>query len=229
MVATLPGGFFTGPASVIIYGSDRPMLNWVAYALASATDSEFLWVDVRTQGEILAESDLLARNVIPPSRLLPRRAVSLAPDNTKANVAVSAVVRADETPASLQLLLDFLRLPEATQIAISEMATGVRPRVAVLSNAHRLAAFYQVETVGPLLRAVTATGVIAIITSADAPNDARFSFDVVLYLDGRDPNHWRDATLRVEKGLSAGPLRTGSEYRLVELPAVAKVFGEHLH
>lgn len=219
---------FAGPTAVILIGSDRPLLNWVAYALAAVTDPGFFWVDVRTQGEVLSDSDPLVRKVIPPDRLTLVRSSELAPNNSKANLAVSAVVRDSETPANLQLLLDFLRLPERTQAVLSGTAPGGRPRVAVLSNAHRLGPLYPAGTVGPFLRAIRAAGVTAIMTFADAPNDGRLAFDVILHLEGHDPKNWKQAKLAVEKGLSNGPLRTGREYRLGDLDAVAALLTERL-
>ena len=222
------GVLFKGPTSVVLIGDNRPLLNWVAYAMASTSDPGFLWVDVRAPGGVVAETDPLARQVIPKERLAVERPSALVPDHTRANVGVSAVVRTDEPPESLQVLLDFLRLPEQTQAVLSTMASAGRPRVAVLSNAQRLGGYYPVESVGPLLRAIQSTGVITIITFADAPNDGRFLFDVVIHVAGHDMANWREATLRVEKGLPDGPLRTGSEHRLRDLDFVANVLAQHL-
>lgn len=228
MTSAPTSGLFTKPTSVVLIGEDRPLLNWVAYAMASVTDPGFLWVDVRALGGDVADSDPLSGRVIPPDRLAVVRPAALAPDHTKANIGVSAVVRADEPPENLQILLDFLRLPEQTQVKLSEMVARGRPRVAVLSNAHRLMAHYSAESVAPLLRAIQATGVITIVTFADAPNDGRFAFDVVLHLRGRDPKAWKQATLHVEKGSSEGPLRTGQDCRLEDLDVVANVLADHI-
>lgn len=228
MTAPPPSSLFDRPASVILIGEDRPLLNWVALALASSADPGFLWLDVRALGGLVADTDPLSGHVIPPERLAVLRPSALTPDDTKANIGVSAVVRADEPPENLQILLDFLRLPERTQARLSEMVASGQPRVAVLSNAHRLGGYYPVESIGPMLRAIQATGVISLFTFADAPNDGRFAFDIVLRLEGRDPKAWRQATLRVEKGLESGPFRTDTTYRLAELDPVAKVLAGHL-
>jgi len=203
-------------------------MNWVSLALASATDPNFLWVDVRTTGEVLSDSDPLSRNAISPNRLAVVRPSALAPDHTKANIAVSAVVRTDEPPENLQVLLDFLRLPERTQATLAGIVSGGQPRVVVLSNAHRLMGYYTVDMAGPLLRAIVATGVVVILTFADAPNDGRFAFDVVLHLEGKDPKDWKQAKLRVEKGPSSGILHQGADYRLGDLEVVAKVLSTTL-
>lgn len=196
--------------------------------MAVATDPGFMWVDVGAKGEVKAESDPLKRGVIPAERLATVRAAELAPDHSRANVGVSAVIREDEPPESLQLLLDFLRLPPRTQSTLSKVAVHARPRVFVLSNSHRLSSLYPVETVAPLLRAILATGVTVIMTFADAPNAGRLAFDVVLHVEGWDLASWRETVVRIEKGPTAGPLTAGTETRLGELSPVAKVLAERL-
>ena len=216
------------PASVIVIGDDRALLNWVALALATVSDPSFHWTDVRLQGEVVADSDPLARDVIARNRLSLARVSDLAPDNANANMAVSAVIRGNEPPETLQRLLDFLRLPARSQRALARTTPGARPRVFVLSNSHRLVGHYPTAMVGPLLRAAVATGVIVIMTFADAPTEGRYSFDVVLRLEGVDPKNWRDAKLRIEKGFDAGALKTGQEHRLVDMAPVAEILTRHL-
>lgn len=228
MDARKDGALIAGPASILIIGNDRPLLNWIAYALASVLDPEFRWTDVRMQGEVLAESDPLSREVISADRLSLVRASELAPDHSRANMAVSAVIRGDETPENLRRLLDFLRLPERSQQALSRAVPADRPRVLVMSNAHRLVGYYPVRIVGPLLRAIVASGVIVIMTFADAPTEGRFAFDVVLHLQVHPSGKWRQARLRVEKGLPEGPFRMGSEYGLGDFSRVASVLAERL-
>jgi hypothetical protein len=222
------GGLFKGPVSVILIGDDRPLLNWVAYALASLQDPDFLWIDIRAKGEVLNASDPLARDAIPSDRLKLANASDFSPDHAMANIAVSGVIRDDELPENVQILLDFLRLPQRTQAVLSATGPGTRPRTYVLSNAHRLGSLYPVEIVGPLLRAIRETGTITIMTFADAPNDGRFAFDLVVHLTGHDAENWKQATLRVEKGLPDGPFQTGSEYRLCDLDFLSHVFARHL-
>lgn len=223
------GRIFEGPTSVIICGSDRPLLNWVAYALAVASDAEFHWTDVRLEGEVLAPEDLLSRNVIPTEQLSTVRPPDLAPDDTTANVAVSAVIRSDEPPDEVRRLVEFLRLPAQTQSVLSRVAGGESPRVVVLSNGHRLVAIYpNIEVVRPTLRAIVASGVVLIMTFADAAPQGRFAFDTVIHVDSSARQDWRRATARVEKGASTGFLRAGAEYRLGEASPWREVLSKHL-
>ena len=208
---------------VILVGPDRRLLNWVAYALASETDRAFLWVDVTSKGEVRSELDILSRNLIPDERFTTVRAAELAPSNAVANLAISGVVRDDETPENLQRLLDFLRLPERSQHALSAMVVDREPKAVVLSNANRLGAYYPVEIVGPMLRAIKESGVVTIMTFADAPNEGRFAFDVIVHVDGGDPTAWRLAKFRVEKAPPGGIFRSGSELLLADVEPVAAV------
>jgi len=219
------GTLFPNPTSVIICGSSRPLLNWVAFALASAGDPEFHWTDVRMSGEVLSPDDLFARDLIPADRLHLARPRELTPDDATANVAVSAVIRDDETPEELRRVLEFLRLPGPTQELLAETAGTGPPRIVVLSNGHRLLALYpELGIVAPTVRAIVGAGVVLIMTFADAPPGGRVAFDVVLHLEGHEPKEWRQAALRVEKAPSSGPFRAGSKVRLTDFEPVAAVF-----
>ena len=87
------GTLFPAPTSVFVCGNNRALLNWFAYALASATDPEFVWTDVRLSGESPTPDDLFSRDRIPSERLHLVEPIELTPDNTTAHMAVSAVIR----------------------------------------------------------------------------------------------------------------------------------------
>ena len=228
MSVSSAGGLFVDPTSVILIGDDRPLLGWVAYALAFRQDPDFRWVELRTKGEVLNDSDPVVRGAIPPDRLKIVRPSEFSPDHATANLGVSGVIRGDELPENVQILLDFLRLPQRTQVALSGDASRAGSMTYVLSNAHRLGSLYPAESVGPLLRAIQATGATTIMTFADAPNNGRLAFDVVVHLRGHVSEDWKQVTLKVEKGRSSGPLPPGSELRLGDLPALAEILARHL-
>lgn len=212
---------------MILIGDDRPLLNWVAYALAYFQDPHFRWIAVRTTGEVLSDLDPLARNAIPSDQVRVVHPSEFSPDHSTANIAVSGVIRGDELPENVEILLDFLRLPKRTQAALSSNGPDSRPRTYVLSNAHRLGSYYPIATVRPFLRAIQAAGATTIMTFADAPNDGRLAFDVVIHVTGHDVQNWRQATLNVEKGLSSGPLQTGTEHRLGDLEFLGDFLARH--
>ena len=215
---------FRGPTSTIVWGDDRSLLNWLAYALAVVTDPEFTWTDVRYPGQVLPETDPLARNLIPPDRLNVVRTTDLIPDDAAANAAVSAVIRPDESPDDVQRVIDFLRLPATTQRVLERPRPGGQAKVAVLSNGHRIVAIYPTpDVVDPTLRAIVASNTILIMTFADAGPEGRFRFENVLNLEGTVRDGWRSATLTVEKWGPGGPFEAGAKHRLADLPTVAEV------
>lgn len=223
------GTLFTSPTSVFVCGSNRSLLNWVAYALASSSDPEFHWTDVRLASEVRAPDDVLSRGLIPDAQLSFVAPRELAPDNAAANVVVSGVVRADETPEDLQRIMEFLRLPSQTQQVISRRASGRTPPVVVLSNGHRLVALYtDIDEVRPTVRAILSAGVTLIMTFADAPPGGRLAFDVVLHVGGEGTKGWREARLFVERAPTASAFRSGLDVPLSEFDPVASVLGRAL-
>lgn len=224
-----PEGVFDRPTSVIVFGSDRPLLDWVAFVLASSNDPEFVWTDVRFPGQDPGKEDPMTRAVIPPERLTVRRPSELTLNDQSANVAVSAVIRSDEPPEDLRRLVDFLRLPTPTQQVLSGPRSSRRRSVVVLSNAHRLAALYPgAETVARTVRTILESDTVLVMTFADAPSDARFGFETILHVDGSLRDGWRRATLRVERAASDGPFRAGTQAPLGELPPFASVLAREL-
>jgi hypothetical protein len=212
---------------VIVCGSDRPLLNWVAFALASVSDPAFIWTDIRLEGEVLADTDPLSRRLIPRDRLNVVRPSEL--ERSDPTVVEGSVVRADEPPETLRRLVDFLRLPVHTQRLLSGGPPGGQPMVLVLSNAQRIVALYPTTSdVAPTVRAIVETGTTLIMTFADAAPEGRLAFETVLHLEGTDARKWREAGLRAEKGPSPGPLGAGTRYRLGEFEPVATILSRHL-
>jgi hypothetical protein len=220
---------FRGPTSTIVWGDDRSLLNWVAYALASATDPEFVWTDVRFPDQVLPTTDPLSRNLIPKERLTVVGPRELQPNDSAANVAVSAVIRSDEPPDNVQRVLDFLRLPATTQRTLEQPRPAGQPRVAVLSNGQRIVAFYPTpEVIDPTIRAIVGADIILIMTLADAGPSGRFRFANVLHIEGSVREGWRNAQVDVEQWIPEGPLKAGTKLRLADLSPVSEVLAREL-
>jgi hypothetical protein len=220
---------FRGPTSAIIWGDDRSLLNWVAYAMASVTDPEFHWTDVRYSDQAVSATDPVARGRIPTDRLYVVETQELAPDDATANMAVSAIIRSDEPPASIQRVIEFLRLPVATQRVLEQTPREGPPRVAVLSNGHRISALYPTPAViDPTIRAIVGANTILIMTFGDAGPGGRFRFDDVLHVDGSIRDGWRRAMLSVEKWTPGGPFEVGTTLPLVDLSPISDVLGREL-
>jgi len=222
------GSTFSRPISVVVRGSNRPLLNWVALALATEANPQFIWNDVRLRGEKLSDLDPLARDLIPTDRLNIAVPTAFVPDHAAASTPTSGVIRDDEPSDNIRLLKEFLRLPQGAQRLLSMPPAGDRPTVLVLSNAHRLVAVYPSETLAPVLTTLTGAGVTLIMTFADAGPESHRAFDVALEVEGNDPKEWRGAVIRVEQGPLEGPLRPGSRYPLGDFQPAAGLLAREL-
>jgi hypothetical protein len=217
--------------TVIICGSDRCLLNWVCYALATRWDPRFHWTSVRLNEESVDPDDPLARGDIPEQRRAALYPEELRPSEEQANLSLRAmpgVLRPDDPPQSLLRFVEFFRLPAQTQALIGATDPRGRVPVYVLSNAHRLVALYPRSKVGPALRAIMSSGATVIASWADAPPGGRFEFDIVLHLDGTSRREWPQARIRCEKGGSTGAWQAGSAYRLADLPFLARALEKGL-
>jgi len=214
---------FEPRTSVILCGSGRSLLNWVAYGLVLTHPGGFLWGHVRLEGEVLEETDLLKTSLIPPDHLIVVAPGELERNDLEGNVALSYLVRSGREDEAVRSFAEFLRLPHQTKEMISRLPKdGPRP-VLVLSGAHRLHTLYPPDVVGRVVRAIVEAGGPVLMLWADAPNANRFGYDHILHLAGHEPAKWQEAVLTVEKGWAHGPLSTGAKVGLTDLPPVAEV------
>lgn len=226
MVDIALGGMFDRPTSVILYGDSRPLLNWVAFALAVGNPGGYAWTDIQLEGEVRDDADLLRTHLIPEDRFFEVSPDRLILDDFAGNVALGGLVRSGDPPETVQRFADFLRLPSHAQSLISRLPRDGPPAVLVLSNGQRIAALYSWETAAPAIRSVVQSGASLLLTWAEAPTRGRLEFERVFHLKGSDRATWRDGILSVERGTSTGPLRTAVELRLGDLPEVASVLGK---
>jgi hypothetical protein len=220
------GRLFNRPTSVLVTGTDRTLLKWVAYALVLQNRGPFFWTDVRMHDEELPGLDPLAEHRVPVDQLSVIYPDELRRNDESARMvdsAVGGVIRADDSPEALRRIAGFLRLPTHTQEMLARMPAGGPPPVAVLSNAHRIVALYPAGTVGPTIRAIVDYGVALILTFADAVGPQSQVFDTILDVRGHDPAHWQDAILRVGKAPATGPFHSGSESPWSKVPWLAEV------
>jgi hypothetical protein len=218
-------GMFDHPTSVILCGDSRPLLNWVAFALAFGNPGGYAWTDIQLEGEVRDDADLLQTHLIPEDRFFEVSPDRLMLDDFAGNVALGGLVRSGDPPEAVQRFADFLRLPSHAQSLISRLPRDGPPAILVLSNAQRIAGLYSWETAAPAIRSVVRSGASLLMTWAEAPTKARLEFERVFHLKGKERAAWSDAILSVERGTSTGPLRTGAELRLGDLPEVASVLG----
>jgi hypothetical protein len=223
-----PSDLFDPRTSVILCGSGRSLLHWVAYAFVADHPAGFLWGHVRLQGEVLEDSDILKTQLIPPGRFIPVSPGELARNEAAGNVAHGGLMRSETEDELVRRFAEFLRLPTQTQEMISRLPREGPSPVLVLSGTQRLAALYPVEVIGPTIRSIVEFGGSVLMTWAEAPHEGRLEFERVLHVKGYELSKWRDAVLAVEKGWSTGPLRTGAELRLSDVAPIATVLSRNL-
>ena len=217
---------FPRPTSVFLCGREPALLHWVTYALASGSDPDFIWTDVRPAGEAPPLSDPLARNCVPPDRLNVVRPSEILPRDPSAPLPPSAPIA---PPPTVARLADFLRLPLHTQRLLTGAPKGGQPMVLILSNAQRMVGLYPTDAVSMVVRTIVDSGAILLVTFAGEPPEGREAFDTVLLLSGDPPERWRDATVRVERAPATGPLgAAGAVVRLAEIPPIVAVLAASL-
>jgi len=220
-----PGGF-AQPSSVLIAGTSRSLLKWFALAMTAPYASRVYWTDVRLPGEILDPLDPMSLHAIPEEMvyvLLPRE---LAPDDRgaqQAEAAAATMLMRDPQSNSIEGLVEFLRMPSHAQRLISATGSTDSPSILITANAHRLATVFSPERIAPLMRVMLESGTCQIALWAEAPTTHTSMFDVLLHLEGTGTPDWRHATVRCERGITAGPLASGESRRLSDLEPIARV------
>lgn len=221
----VPGGF-AKPLSMFISGTSGPLLKWFAFAVLAPYASRVYWTDIRLPGEILDPLDPMNLHVIPDESVHVLQPRELQPDEQearRAEAATATVIRSDETPESLQRLLEFLRMPSHTQQRIAVTARANEVPILVSTNAHRMAGLYSEDRIAPYLQAIKDSGACIVALWADAPNSYESLFDVVLHVEGSGPVDWRSATARSVKGISSGPLASRKALRFEDVAPIAIV------
>lgn len=223
--ALFPEGF-AKPSSVFISGNSRTLLKWFAFAALEPFGSRVYWTDVRLAEEILDPLDPMSMHAIREEAVYVMSPRDLEPDDQgarHAEAAAASMLRADEPRSSIQGLVEFLRMPSHAQKLISSTARIDAPSILVTANAQRLATVYSPERIAPLMRAMLEAGTCQVALWAEASTNLVSVFDILLHLEGNDPADWRNATIRCERGISAGPLASGKALRLSEIDYVSKV------
>jgi len=220
-----PGGFGR-PSSVFISGTSRTLLKWFAFASLRPYASRVYWTDVRLPGEIPDPLDPMTLRVIPEESVYVLSPRELQPDDQgalQAEAAAATMLKSDETPNSLQGLVEFLRMPSHAQKLISSTGRPDAPSILVTANAQRLATVYSEERIAPLMRVMLEAGTCQVALWAEAPTSLTSIFDVILHVEGSGPSDWQSATVRCDKGISTGPLASGRTHRLAEIEPIAAI------
>jgi hypothetical protein len=220
-----PGGF-RKPSSVFIFGTSRSLLKWFAFASLAPYASRVFWTEVRLPGETLDPLDPMAVHAIPEESVYVLLPQDLRPDDAgarQAEVAVATMLESDETPGSLQGLVEFLRMPSHAQKLISGVGRTDTPPILVTTNSERISMMYPRGRDAQLMRALLESGTCQVGLFSGAPTTQMSIFDVILRLEGSGPTDWRNATVQCEKGISTGSLASGRAYRLSEIESIATI------
>lgn len=218
---------FGQPTTVMVCGGERSLLKWFVYALAAAGPIPYHWTEVRMEQQALDELDPHSTGALAEDRFHDVPPESFRRDPAVANMAIAAGVRESGTSPALQKLIDFLGLPARTRDLLSSHPPDGGPVVAVLANAHRLAAMFPTNDVGPMLSAIREAGFSMVLTFADAPPAARASFAHVVHVQGtvRD---WKAARLALERGRLPGVPSGSTGTSFGAVPWIAEVLQAHL-
>jgi len=212
------------PVSVLVLGESRPLANWLAFALVHRLDPNFFWTDVRDHEGTPDPFGPVAVGRIPDAQLsliFPEQLERNDEEARLAGAAAATVVRSDGEPEVMRHLEGFLRLPSHTQEVIAATRPGSRLRFLVLGNSERVSHMYPEDTVGPIVRAILATGCSLVMPFVAPPPAARSVFDFILHVEGAELADWRTARVRCEKGVGDGLLASGSLFALADFPGLA--------
>ncbi len=214
---------FDRPTSILVHGPSRDLVNLAVFALAEATSPQFQWVDIRVPGETRSALDPVGLGWVPGDRCWAIESpTALRPTDIGANYAMFAYLRADESPAAIAQVTDFLRLPDISQRILATRPPESRPGVVAVPNAHRVMATFGADQVPSILNAHRNSGFSVYVGYAEAIGAGGEAFDLVLHLDGVDPADWASCGCRSEKGVDSGPLAEGSVVRLGDIPLFAR-------
>lgn len=209
--------------TAILYGRNRTLLNWLAYAFAANSRMQPVWQEVRAERDA---SDAERRG---PFDLIPRdrRRVLYTDDpglkETVSERALTMLIRPERAPHSAEDSTGVLLLPVHSQDLLFGLTATADRLTLVVSDTDRTAGLLKLGTAENVVRTFARHGIGLIVTYAGPPPEERHFFDIIVHLEGDDPNDWKNALLRVEKGVPAGPLRSGSSHRIRDLPPVSAV------
>ncbi|MGP8158805.1 MAG: hypothetical protein ACLPWO_04255 [Thermoplasmata archaeon] len=214
------------PSSVLFSGTSRSLLKWVAFASLAPYSSRVFWTDLRLPGEVLDPLDPMARQVIPENAVDVVPPGDLRPEEQEARLAEAAsatMFPSDEAPESVRGIIEFIRMPWHTQQRILATFRPGEPTILVCANADRLVGVFPDKGVAPLIRSIVNAGVVIVGLWGSPASPFDPVFDVLFRVEGVGPAAWRDATIRCEKGTSAGTLAAGTAHRLAEVGPIAMI------
>lgn len=222
-----PPHLFDRPSTIFVYGASRSVVNLTLYALASEANPEFFWVELGEFADRRDPLDPVHLGWIPQNRLW----LVGEPDPFR-RPAVSGlsrlldIIRADESPESLDQFAEFLNLPDRSQEMFTSRDPAGRPGVVAVTDSHHLQGELSARRISSLLSVHLNAGVSLMVGAGESAGPLRDLFGFVFRLEGprRAPGDWRRHQLVCEKGISSGPLGDLRPIGLETVPLLREVF-----
>jgi hypothetical protein len=220
------------PTSLFVYGPSLPLVNLTLYAFAAAANPAFVWINVRPHSEPLDGGDPATLGWVPTSRLLTfEHAEEIRPRERVADTAVSNLIAPDESPASVERLLAFVRLPDLTQRLLAVQPGGTPAGLVVVPNCHGLAPRFARAEVGAIIDAHLRAGYSLFVGYPELyeghhhpAGPGRNVFEHVFRIEGQGIQDWEACRLVCEKAPAGSGFPVGEGRALPEIPFVSETF-----
>lgn len=223
----IPGSNWTDAfaPSVYLWGSSRPAVNLVLYAMAGRIDPEFAWLQVSDRGSPDAVDRLLMESWQRPDRIA-MRAEEFLPRGKVDPSFMRRLFDDDGEEEMAERLRQFVTLPPLVQQMVSRHVPRRGTKVLAIPNADRLADLYagrpfELET---LLRVLEEASVSLLTGRSNGPGPLRQLFQYVMELRISELESWPEGLLIVEHAPSENADLTGQAFSLGQLSWVEELF-----
>jgi len=221
-------GPLTTAPSVYLWGTSRPLVNLVLYALAARIDPEFAWLHVSDRGNPERLDELLNAGWAQPQiDSVDLHAEELRPARDEPRAAIAGLLEGEEAAEEVERLRSFLLLPATVQQVVSRHLPSEGPRVIAIPNADRVADLYagRTEQLRELLATLGGASVSLMVARANGPGPQRELFDYVFEVEGPSLRDWPDGRLVVEHAPPENVGSVGRAFRLDRMPWAIDVLG----
>jgi hypothetical protein len=225
----VPGSRWTDgfAPSVYLWGSSRPSVNLVLYAMAGRIDSEFAWLQVSDRGAPDEVDRLLMAGWKRP-RLdrVAMRAEELLPRPEVEHSFLRRLLDDEGENGEAEMLRQFVTLPPLVQQVVSRHVPHPGTKVLAIPNADRLADLYvgrpfELES---LLRVLEETSVSLLVGRSNGPGPLRQLFQYVMEVRVPDLDSWPEGLLIVERAPSENAEFVGQAFSLGQLSWAEELF-----
>ena len=199
----------------------------MALALARNLDPDPYWVEIRDSRPDGDGEGPAGLGRISEDHLYIVQSGNARPQDAEANMTLWTVVRSDEPASVIAPFIDFLRLPQPVQEAVSRSKAPDGRPVFVIANTDRVRPYYPTTaaSVRPIVDSLLRAGVVPIFASLGPPGAGRWAFDFVFEVrapPGEDP---RRGTLVCERAPPGSAVPTGQVIPFDSVPGLLHALG----